>query len=98
MQSDQADLRDFNTQMTKPAIADRRITGSANMKIGIFPDVNVTIVDDRTIRDMPDAMIIRPLCRICFIRAIIYAAKQTMALISGYMSSTLRDISPLAFP
>lgn len=67
MQSDQADLRDFNTQMTKPAIADRRITGSANMKIGVFPDVNVTIVDDRTIRDMPDAMIIRPLRRICFI-------------------------------
>ena len=98
MQNNQADLLDFNTQMTKPAIAARRITGSANMNIGIFPDVNVTIVDDRTIRDMPDAMIIRPLRRICFIRAIIYAAKQTMTLISGYMTSILRDISPLAFP
>ena len=77
MQSDQADLRDFNTQMTKPAIADRRITGSANMKIGVFPDVNVTIVDDRAIRDMPDARIIRPVRSICFIRAIVGPARSS---------------------
>jgi hypothetical protein len=36
-------------QVTKPMTAANRITGSASMKIGIVPDVSVTMVDENMI-------------------------------------------------
>lgn len=36
-------------QVIKPMTAANRITGSASMKIGIVPDVSVTMVDEKMI-------------------------------------------------
>jgi hypothetical protein len=48
----------------------RRITGSANMKIGIEPEVRVTKAEDRITRLIPDERIISPVCSLGFFHAI----------------------------
>lgn len=85
-------------QVTKPMTATNRITGSASMKIGIVPDVSVTIADENRIRPIPDERMIRPLCSLCFIRAIAYVIRQMTVPIKGYISRILRGIVPPAFP
>ena len=91
-------LRDLTMQVTKPMTAVNRITGSASMKIGIVPDVSVTIADENRIRPTPDERMLRPLCSLCFIRAIAYVIRQMTAPIKGYISRILRGIVPPAFP
>ena len=56
--------------MTNPAIANNRIMGSASMKMGIVPDVSVTIVDESNTRQIPDVNIIKPVWSLGFIRPI----------------------------
>ena len=85
-------------QTTNPETAANRITGSASMKIGIVPDVSVTIVDENRTRQIPDANITKPVWSFSFIRPIIYANRQTAAPIRIYNSSILRGIVPPAFP
>jgi hypothetical protein len=46
--------------MMKAITVRRRITGSASMKIGIVPEVRVTIDDENTTRLIPDERMIRP--------------------------------------
>ena len=91
-------LRDLTTQMTNATIAANSITGSASIKIGFVPDVSVTIVEESNTSPIPDVRIIRPVLIFCFIRAIRYATRQTVALAIGYRSSTKRGIVPPAFP
>lgn len=85
-------------QTTKPIMAAKRITGSANIKMGIVPDVRVTIVDDRRTRQIPDARIINPVWTFGFLRPIKYAIRQTVAPIKIYKSSILRGIVPSETP
>ena len=63
-------LRDLTTQTIKPTIAANRITGSASMKMGIVPDVSVTIVDRSRTRQIPDASITKPFWSLFVIRPI----------------------------
>ena len=77
---------------------DSKITGSASMKTGSFPYVRETRVDDSRIRQIPDDRIVSPVLSVCFMRAIIYAARQMAAPITGYKSNALRDMVPAAFP
>ena len=63
-------LYDLTTLKTEPATANISITGSASMNTGNCPYVSETIVDDRRIRQMPDAKMVRPFWRTGFIRAI----------------------------
>jgi hypothetical protein len=44
--------------------------GSESMKMGIVPDVSVTIVDESNTRQIPDANIIKPVWSLGFIRPI----------------------------
>lgn len=53
-------LQDLTMLTTHATTVARRITGSTSMKIGIVPDVSVTIVDDNRIRLIPEARITRP--------------------------------------
>ena len=64
-------LRDFTKVIINPATAISRITGSASIKIGIVPDVSVTIVDENKTRQIPDANIAKLVRMFCFIRPII---------------------------
>jgi hypothetical protein len=43
-----------------------RITGSASMKNGYFPEVMVTIADESRIRHIPVARMIRGFWNLCF--------------------------------
>ena len=54
--------------MMEAMTARSRITGSASMKNGNFPNVRETIVDDRRTRAIPDAIIISPVRNLCHIR------------------------------
>ena len=63
-------LYDLTTLKTEPATANISITGSASMNTGNCPYVSETIVDDRRIRQIPDARTASPFLRIGFIRAI----------------------------
>ena len=63
-------LYELTVQKIKPATANISITGSASMKTGRFPYVSETIVDDRRIRQIPDARTASPFLRTGFIRAI----------------------------
>jgi hypothetical protein len=47
-------------QAANPTTAINRIMGSASMKMGIVPDVSVTIVDESNTRQIPDANITSP--------------------------------------
>jgi peptidyl-prolyl cis-trans isomerase D len=59
------------TETTKPITVASRIMGSASMKIGIVPDVSITIVDKNRTRQMPVAKTTNPFSSFCFFRAII---------------------------
>ena len=85
-------------QTTNPETAANRITGSASMKIGIVPDVSVTIVDENRTRQVPDVNITKPVWSFYFIRPTIYANRQADAPIRIYNSSIHRGIVPPAFP
>ena len=48
-------------QKMQPMTEANRITGSESMKIGIVPEVSVTIVEASRIRHIPDARITEPI-------------------------------------
>jgi hypothetical protein len=56
---------------TKATIAASRITGSANMKTGIVPEVRVTNAEQRITREIPDTRISNPVWILGLFRAII---------------------------
>ena len=75
-----------------PTTAATRITGSANMKTGIFPVVSVTIVEHRRIRLIPDVRTTRPVSSLFAFLAISQKSKKTAAPAAGYNGSMLRAI------
>ena len=91
-------LRILMILIIKAITVDSKITGSASMKTGSCPYVSETRVDDNRIRHIPDDRIVSPVLSVCFMRAIVYAARQMTAPIKGYKSNALRDIVPAAFP
>ena len=82
--------------MTNAATAPSRITGSASMKIGMVPDVILTMLDEKTTKAAPQVRMTSALDSLFVFKEIKYDIRPNAALASGYSSNAILDIKPLA--